>query len=67
MLRWIPVEQMWALYCLLMFYMVCKHELYPFNPVLKFVIVKAVVFFCFWQVCSSPCCQSSPCVHTAPA
>ena len=21
----------------------------PFNPELKFVIVKAVVFFCFWQ------------------
>ena len=43
------VSQMWALYCLLMFYVALKQELAPFNPVLKFVIVKAVVFFCFWQ------------------
>ena len=45
------VSQMWALYCLVMFYVALKEELAPFNPVLKFVIVKAVVFFCFWQVC----------------
>ena len=43
------VSQMWALYCLVMFYVALKDELAPFNPVLKFVIVKAVVFFCFWQ------------------
>ena len=43
------VSQMWALYCLVMFYVALKEELAPFNPVLKFVIVKAVVFFCFWQ------------------
>lgn len=43
------VSQMWALYCLVMFYVALKNELAPFNPVLKFVIVKAVVFFCFWQ------------------
>jgi len=41
--------QMWALYCLVMFYVVLREELAPYNPVLKFVIVKAVVFFCFWQ------------------
>lgn len=43
------VSQMWALYCLVMFYVALREELAPYNPVLKFVIVKAVVFFCFWQ------------------
>ena len=43
------ISQMWALYCLVMFYVVLREELAPYNPVLKFVIVKAVVFFCFWQ------------------
>mmetsp|Transcript_119 Transcript_119/g.270 ORF Transcript_119/g.270 Transcript_119/m.270 type:complete len:609 (-) Transcript_119:1556-3382(-) len=43
------MSQMWALYCLLMFYLTLKDELGPYNPVLKFFIVKAVVFFCFWQ------------------
>ena len=40
---------MWAIYCLITFYYATREELSPFNPVLKFVIVKAVVFFCFWQ------------------
>lgn len=43
-------SQMWAIYCLVTFYFATREELAPFNPVLKFVIVKAVVFFCFWQV-----------------
>jgi hypothetical protein len=43
------VSQMWALYCLVMFYVALKEDLAPYNPVLKFFIVKAVVFFCFWQ------------------
>lgn len=42
-------SQVWALYCLFTFYQVLKAELAPHQPVLKFVIVKAVVFFCFWQ------------------
>lgn len=42
-------SQMWAIYCLVTFYFATREELAPFNPVLKFVIVKAVVFFCFWQ------------------
>ena len=37
------------IYMEVMFYVALKDELAPYNPVLKFVIVKAVVFFCFWQ------------------
>ena len=45
---------MWALYCLVTFYVALSEELQPHNPLLKFVIVKAVVFFCFWQVSLPP-------------
>jgi len=36
-------------YCLALFYYVLKDELAPVNPVPKFLVVKAVVFFTFWQ------------------
>jgi hypothetical protein len=42
-------SQVWALYCLVTFYVALSEELRPHNPLPKFVIVKAVVFFCFWQ------------------
>lgn len=38
-----------ALYALLLFYRGTADLLAPFNPVLKFVLVKAVVFATFWQ------------------
>mmetsp|Transcript_48148 Transcript_48148/g.92030 ORF Transcript_48148/g.92030 Transcript_48148/m.92030 type:complete len:492 (+) Transcript_48148:682-2157(+) len=38
-----------ALYSLLFFYLGAKELLKPFNPVIKFLIVKAVVFLTFWQ------------------
>jgi hypothetical protein len=41
--------QCWALYCLVLFYIGLKKELQPLNPVGKFVAVKAIVFFSFWQ------------------
>jgi len=42
-------SQCWALYCLVLFYIGLKNELKPLNPVGKFIAVKAIVFFSFWQ------------------
>jgi hypothetical protein len=41
-----------ALFALLMFYLGTHDMLAPFNPLLKFILVKSVVFFTFWQVCA---------------
>jgi len=38
-----------ALMALLLFYLGAKDLLKPFNPLLKFVLVKSVVFLTFWQ------------------
>lgn len=43
------VSQCWALYCLFFFYHATKNELAPIRPVGKFVSVKALVFFTWWQ------------------
>ncbi|KAG0629624.1 hypothetical protein M758_1G117400 [Ceratodon purpureus] len=42
-------SQMWALYCLIQFYYVTKHELHEINPLAKFLCFKAVVFVTWWQ------------------
>lgn len=41
--------QLMALYCLVWFYVVVGEDLKPFHPLAKFIVVKSVVFFTFWQ------------------
>lgn len=43
------LSQLFAMYCLLLFYKVLKEELSPIKPVGKFLCVKLVVFVSFWQ------------------
>lgn len=44
-------SQMWAIYCLVVFYHEMLPELRGMRPLLKFVCVKGVVFATFWQDC----------------
>ena len=50
-----------ALLALFMFYMGAHDLLAPFNPLLKFVLVKSVVFFTFWQVLAARTGSLAPC------
>jgi hypothetical protein len=43
------LSQCWALYCMIFFYYATKNELAPIRPVGKFLSVKALVFFTWWQ------------------
>ncbi|KNE62911.1 hypothetical protein AMAG_08089 [Allomyces macrogynus ATCC 38327] len=43
------VSVSWSLYCLMMFYVTCAEDLKPYRPLPKFLCIKAVIFFSFWQ------------------
>ena len=45
----INCSQLTSLYALAWLYMIMKKELTPFSPVFKFLVIKSVVFFTFWQ------------------
>ncbi len=47
-------SQTHAIYCLILFFQATRAELDPIKPVAKFVCVKAVIFFSFWQSSASP-------------
>jgi Organic solute transporter Ostalpha len=42
-------SQMWALYVLLLFYSVTHKEMGHVHPMGKFLAIKSVVFFSWWQ------------------
>ncbi|KDO24149.1 hypothetical protein SPRG_10576 [Saprolegnia parasitica CBS 223.65] len=48
----LTVSQTWALYCLVLFYHGCLEELAPMKPFPKFMAIKMIIFFTFWQSCT---------------
>jgi hypothetical protein len=57
-------SQMWAIYCLVLFYMAMKHKLKPINPIAKMLCIKGLVFFTWWQSVGIDMAQSLGFLHT---
>jgi len=38
-----------SLYFLVLYYQVAKSDIKPYNPLIKFGVIKGIVFFCYWQ------------------
>lgn len=38
-----------SLYFIVLFYQLSRQELAPYHPLLKFSVIKGIVFFCYWQ------------------
>ena len=45
----VNLSQMWALYCLLSFYLATQEHMRPIHPVMKFLCIKAVIFATYWS------------------
>ncbi|CEG38292.1 transmembrane protein 184c-like [Plasmopara halstedii] len=45
----LSASQTWALYCLLIFFHGAHEELQPMRPWPKFLAIKAIIFFTYWQ------------------
>lgn len=50
-----------AMYSLVVFYHVFAKELEPHTPLAKFICIKGIIFFCFWQVQELLC--TILCIH----
>lgn len=50
-----------ALYALFLFYFATRELLSPYSPVLKFFMVKSVIFLSFWQGEPPPSPERRPC------
>ena len=48
-----------SLYALFLFYFATRELLSPYRPMLKFFMVKSVIFLSFWQGAKTPCDMSS--------
>lgn len=46
------LSQAYAIYCLALFYLAVAEELRPIRPVPKFLAIKLIIFFTYWQVCT---------------
>jgi hypothetical protein len=42
-------SQMWAIYCLVLFYLGTREELIPHKGFGKFALIKFIIFFTWWQ------------------
>ena len=53
-----------ALYSLLLFYLGTHELLAPFKPLMKFILIKSVIFLTFWQGLFITMCASVGTIHT---